>query len=256
MINMRKQIAAANWKMNLMKSEAGHLLDQLLDQPPVLGELQEVVLAVPFPYLDMVGARLKGLSGYRVAAQNCHHKDAGAFTGEVSAKMLASMGVTDCVLGHSERREYQREGDALIAQKVDRCLEAGIRPIFCCGEPLEVREAGDQNGYVADQVRAGLFHLDAETISGIVVAYEPIWAIGTGKTASTEQAQDMHASIRSVLAGQYGSAISDRVSILYGGSVKGANATELFGCADVDGGLVGGASLNAAEFRQIIQALK
>ncbi|MFM7672856.1 MAG: triose-phosphate isomerase [Bacteroidota bacterium] len=252
---MRKQIAAANWKMNLAKVEAEQLMDQLLHQPIGLGESQEVVLSVPFPYLSMVQERVKGLSGYRVAAQNCHHKEAGAYTGEVSANMLASLGVTDCVLGHSERREYQREYDALIAQKVDRCLATGIRPIFCCGEPLGVREAGDQNAFVADQVRAGLFHLDAETIAGIVIAYEPIWAIGTGKTASTEQAQAMHANIRSVLTEQYGKTIADRISILYGGSVKGANASELFGCPDVDGGLVGGASLNATEFRQIIQAL-
>lgn len=253
---MRTQIAAANWKMNLVKPEAAQLLDQLLAAAPALKAEQEVILAVPFPYLSWVHSRLTGLAGYRVAAQNCHQQNAGAYTGEVSAPMLASLGVRDCILGHSERREQQGEDAALLAAKVDRCLEAGIRPLFCCGEPLSVREAGDQNQYVAAQIQGSLFHLTGAVVAGLVIAYEPIWAIGTGKTASTEQAQEMHASIRQVLAGQYGQSIADRVSILYGGSVKAANASELFGCSDVDGGLVGGASLNAAEFKQIIQGLR
>lgn len=252
---MRKQIAAANWKMNLVKAEAEQLLDQLLAQAPVLKEGQEVVLAVPFPYLTGVQTRLAGRPGYRVAAQNCHHSKSGAYTGEVSAPMLASLGIPDCVLGHSERREYQGEGAALLAEKVNRCLEVGIRPIFCCGEPLSVREAGNQNEFVADQIRDSLFHLTSAVIAGLVIAYEPIWAIGTGRTASTEQAQEMHASIRAVLAEQYGQSTADQIPILYGGSVKAANAAELFSCPDVDGGLVGGASLNAAEFIQIIGSL-
>ncbi len=253
---MRKQIAAANWKMNLTHPEMVQLMDQLLDNAPSLNAEQEVVLAVPFLYLEAVRQRLQGMSGYRVAAQNCHHKTSGAFTGEVSAPMLASMGIPDCVIGHSERREYQAESDALLAQKVDRCLEAGIRPIFCCGEALSVRETGTQNAFVAEQIRAGLFHLSPEALSGIVIAYEPIWAIGTGKTASSAQAQEMHEAIRGVLAEQYGAHVAGQIPILYGGSVKGSNAAELFGGADVDGGLVGGASLNATEFRQIIAALK
>ena len=242
--------------MNLTQAEAGQLLDKLLDPMPVLSDVQEVVLTVPFPYLMWVRDRVKGLNGYRVAAQNCHHKTAGAFTGEVSAPMLASLGVTDCVLGHSERREYQQETDAQLAEKVDRCLEVGLRPIFCCGEPLHVREAETQNDYVGAQIRLGLFHLDADSIKHVVIAYEPIWAIGTGRTASAAQAQDMHAYIRSVLAEQYGQQVADSISILYGGSVKASNASELFGMPDVDGGLVGGASLLADEFRQIIQSLK
>ena len=253
---MRKQIAAANWKMNLTLPEATKLLNELLENAEALTDAQEVVLAVPFPYLMLVKERLRDMKGYRVAAQNCHHKLAGAYTGEVSAPMLASLGIEDCVLGHSERREYQQETDAELSQKVDRCLEAGIRPIFCCGEPLSVRESGAQDEFVAAQIRAGLFHLSPEAISGLVIAYEPIWAIGTGKTASSEQAQEMHASIRKVLSDQYGSSVANEIPILYGGSVKGANAAELFANSDVDGGLVGGASLNADDFRRIIQALK
>lgn len=255
MMSMRTQIAAANWKMNLVKSEAEQLLNDLLSSAPALDDQQEVVLAVPFPFLTLALDRIKGMKGYRVAAQNCHNKISGAYTGEVSAPMLASLGVTDCILGHSERREYQQEGDALLAEKVDRCLAAGLRPIFCCGESLDVRERGEQDTFVAAQIRAGLFHLSPEAIAGLVIAYEPIWAIGTGKTASSAQAQEMHAGIRSVLALQYGQAIADRVPILYGGSVKGSNAAELFAGPDVDGGLVGGASLVAKEFQQIIQAL-
>jgi triosephosphate isomerase len=252
---MRKQIAAANWKMNLTKPEAEQLLNKLLDQAPELTGSQEVVLAVPFPYLMWVMERINGRSGYRVAAQNCHHKVAGAFTGEVSAPMLASLGVSDCVLGHSERREYQQESDSLLAEKVDRCLEVGLRPIFCCGEPLSIREAEGQNDHVGGQIRAGLFHLTADAITKVVIAYEPIWAIGTGRTASADQAQEMHAHIRSVLADQYGDVVAASISILYGGSVKASNATELFGLPDVDGGLVGGASLQVDEFVQIIRSL-
>ncbi len=252
---MRKQIAAANWKMNLTLPEVESLMNDLIDRSPELGPSQEVVLAVPFPYLSMVAKRISGMRGYRVAAQNCHHKKSGAYTGEVSAPMLASLGISDCVLGHSERREYNAESDGVLAEKVDRCLEEGIRPIFCCGEPLAIREAGTQNDFVAAQIRAGLFHLSEEAIAGIVIAYEPIWAIGTGRTATSAQAQEMHANIRSVLQKQYGTVAAAQIPILYGGSVKGANAAELFACPDVDGGLVGGASLNAQEFVQIIQAL-
>lgn len=252
---MRTQIAAANWKMNLVKAEVEQLMDQLLSNAPDLQDGQEVLLAVPFPYLVWVQNLLDGRNGYRVAAQNCHQKNAGAYTGEVSAPMLASLGIRDCVLGHSERREYQGEGEALLAEKVDRCLEAGIRPIFCCGEPLSVREANQQNEFVAAQIRGSLFHLAPEVIQGLVIAYEPIWAIGTGKTASTEQAQEMHASIRQVLVQQYGQSVASAIPILYGGSVKAANASELFACPDVDGGLVGGASLSAKEFISIVSSL-
>ncbi len=253
---MRKQIAAANWKMNLSYAEGVQLIDKLIAEGIAPAAQQQVLLAVPFPYLDMASQKLAGQSGYAVAAQNCHQKASGAYTGEVSAPILASMGLKYVVLGHSERREYFREDDALLASKVDMALSNGLTPVFCCGEPLSVREADAQNAYVAEQLRNSLFHLSADQMTGMVIAYEPIWAIGTGRTASAEQAQDMHAWLRSVIAEQYGAEIAEKVSILYGGSVKGSNAVELFSKPDVDGGLVGGASLDAADFAKIIRALK
>jgi triosephosphate isomerase len=195
------------------------------------------------------------VSGWSVAAQNCYDKNAGAYTGEVSAPMLKSIGVPSVILGHSERREYFAESNAMLAEKVNRCLEQGLRPIFCCGEALAIRESGEQNAYVGQQLKESLFHLSAEQMKGFVIAYEPIWAIGTGKTASSAQAQEMHAHLRSVIAAQYGAEIADTVSILYGGSVKANNAVELFSQPDVDGGLVGGASLIPAEFSAIMRAL-
>lgn len=253
---MRKQIAAANWKMNLSYQQAEQLLDSILEQKPDLGPDQQVVFAVPFPYLMMAGSRLEAAPQYFVAAQNCSDKKSGAYTGEVSVEMLQSIGIKFCVVGHSERREYFSESDATLATKVDLCLQYGITPIFCCGEPLPIREENKQNNFVQKQLEASLFHLDADQLQQVVIAYEPIWAIGTGKTASTEQAQEMHQHLRSVLAGKYGEGVAANVSILYGGSVKAANAGEIFASADVDGGLVGGASLQGPEFIQIIQALK
>lgn len=253
---MRKQIAAANWKMNLTLSEAGTLLDELLKTPYGLKENQEAIFAVPAPYIPLTIEKLIGNNNLFVAAQNCHQKTSGAYTGEVSATMFASMGVKHIVIGHSERREYFAESDALLAEKVDAVLAIGSTPIFCCGEPLAIREAEAQNDFVAAQLKNSLFHLSTEQLLNVVIAYEPIWAIGTGKTASSEQAQEIHAYIRTVLAAKYGQAIADQISILYGGSVKAANAVELFSQPDVDGGLVGGASLIATEFAAIINALK
>lgn len=253
---MRKQIAAANWKMNLTFQQGEKLLDEILAADIMLKPHQLTIFAVPFPYLLMTRSEVAEYPNYHVAAQNCHHKKSGAFTGEVSAEMLHSLGVNYCLVGHSERREYFAESNATLAEKVNSCLENYITPVFCCGEPLDIREAGTQNDYVALQLKESLFHLPAEKITSVVIAYEPIWAIGTGKTASTAQAQEMHAHLRSILAGQYGKDIADQISILYGGSVKAANAQELFASPDVDGGLVGGASLQAAEFAAIIRALK
>lgn len=253
---MRNQIAAANWKMNLTFQQGEKLLDSILEENIVMAAHQKTVFAVPFPYLLMTRSEVDNANNYFVAAQNCSHKKAGAYTGEVSAEMLHSTGVPYCVIGHSERREYFNETNAMLTDKVDLCLQNNIIPIFCCGEPLAIREAGTQNDYVAVQLRESLFHLSADKIRDIVIAYEPIWAIGTGKTATTEQAQEMHAYLRSVLADQYGTETADAISILYGGSVKAGNAKELFACADVDGGLVGGASLVAAEFIEIMKALK
>ena len=193
---------------------------------------------------------------YHVAAQNCHHKKSGAFTGEISVEMLHSLNIIYCIVGHSERREYFFETDATLAEKINLCLDNFITPIFCCGEALAIRESGTQNDFVAKQLKESLFHLPAAQIKKIVIAYEPIWAIGTGKTASTEQAQEMHAYLRSIIAGQYNKDIANEVPILYGGSVKANNARELFNCPDVDGGLVGGASLVGKDFIEIIRSLK
>jgi triosephosphate isomerase len=253
---MRKQIAAANWKMNLSFEQAQQLISDLLQIPHQLNEHQMAVFGVPFPYLTMVVEKLKGHAHTGVAAQNCSQHKAGAYTGETSAEMLTSTGVEFVILGHSERREYFNESNQLLAEKLNTALGYGLTPIFCCGEPLNIRESETQNSYVETQLRESLFHLSAADLQKIVIAYEPIWAIGTGKTASAEQAQDMHAHIRSVLAAQYGKEVADKISILYGGSVKGSNASEIFGKPDVDGGLVGGASLKADEFVQIIKALK
>jgi triosephosphate isomerase len=253
---MRKQIAAANWKMNLTLTEGEALLDAISAKPHSLAPNQEAIFAVPFPYISMAQAKLGAKNNVFVAAQNCSNKLSGAFTGEVSVTMLQSMCVKYVVIGHSERREYFNESNELLAQKVDICLENKTTPIFCCGEPLEIRESATQNEYVAKQLTESLFHLSEEAIAHVVIAYEPIWAIGTGKTASSEQAQEMHAYIRSHIASKYGQSIADSISILYGGSVKSANAVEIFSQPDVDGGLVGGASLIADEFVAIINALK
>lgn len=252
---MRKSIAAANWKMNLTWQQGEQLIDQLIAGMEPLAEHKKVILAVPFPYLHMAHEKVKNQPAVFIAAQNCYSKMSGAYTGEVSVEMLQSIGIHFVVLGHSERREYFNESNQFLADKVNICLANNIHPIFCCGEPLAIREANTQDAYVRKQLEESLFHLSADEIQKIIIAYEPIWAIGTGKTASSEQAQEMHASIRALLAEKYGDQVASEISILYGGSVKGNNALELFLQSDVDGGLVGGASLNAAEFLTIIKAL-
>ena len=253
---MRKQMAAANWKMNLTLQQADSLIDELITIPHQLKDGQEAVFGVPFPYLSVIKNKLAGKNNVFIAAQNCYDKKSGAYTGEVSAEMLKSIGVDYVIIGHSERREYFQESNAMLADKVNICLDYGLRPIFCCGEPLAIREAGAENGYVETQLNESLFHLTAQQLTGFVIAYEPIWAIGTGKTAGSEQAQQMHAHIRRVMANQYSNEVANSISVLYGGSVKASNATEIFGKPDVDGGLVGGASLVAAEFASIINSLK
>jgi triosephosphate isomerase len=253
---MRKQIAAANWKMNLTLQKGEELFDDILQLPHALKANQLAVFAVPFPYLAMAQKKIAGKDNVYIAAQNCYNKKNGAYTGETSVEMLQSLDISFVVLGHSERREYFNESNAFLAEKVNICLENNITPIFCCGEALSVREANTQNEFVGKQLEESLFHLSAEQIVKVVIAYEPIWAIGTGKTASSAQAQEIHAFIRSLFAAKYGAAIADSISILYGGSVKANNAVELFSQPDVDGGLVGGASLVASEFVAIINALK
>jgi triosephosphate isomerase len=253
---MRKQIAAANWKMNLTYQQGERLLDDVLGARINLASHQLTIFALPFPYLLMGRSEVEEERNYFISAQNCHHKKSGAFTGEISVEMLHSMGITYCIVGHSERREYFKETNSQVADKINLCLENFITPIFCCGESLDIRESGKQNDFVATQLSESLFHLPANRAGEIIIAYEPIWAIGTGKTASTEQAQEMHAHLRSIIAGQYGATVANQVPILYGGSVKANNAKELFACPDVDGGLVGGASLVAGDFIEIIKALK
>jgi triosephosphate isomerase len=252
---MRKQIAAANWKMNLSLAKAETLLNELVASSHSLRADQEAIFAVPAIYIPLALTKLANKTNVFVAAQNCHQKESGAYTGEVSASMLQSIGVKHIIVGHSERREYFAESDAILAEKVNAILAIGSTPIFCCGEPLTIREAATQNAFVEAQLKNSLFHLSADAILKVIIAYEPIWAIGTGKTASSAQAQDIHAYIRSCFALKYGEAVANEISILYGGSVKGSNAKEIFSEPDVDGGLVGGASLVATEFTAIINAL-
>ena len=252
---MRKHIVAGNWKMNLTFSEADELLDELMSEleKVELPRDTKVIVCPPFPYIEMASDYAND-SYFMVGAQNVSDRDKGAFTGEVSAEMLASCEIDYCIVGHSERRAYYGETDALVAAKVNQLLAHDLKPIVCVGEVLEEREAGRQLEVVKTQVEQGLFHLDAEQIKQIVIAYEPVWAIGTGKTATPDQAQEMHHHIRTLLAAKYGAAVADEISILYGGSCKPSNAKELFANPDVDGDLIGGASLKAKDFMGIITA--
>lgn len=252
---MRKKIVAANWKMNLSLEEGKKLVDEVVAGLPALNDNAEVVIASPFVHITQTAAQLKGKKHIYTGAQNCYSEASGAYTGEVSASMLASAGVDYVIIGHSERREYFNETDAMLAKKTDIALSNGLKVIFCCGEALSVRDTNAQNSFVEAQLKAGVFHLSAEQLKNVVIAYEPIWAIGTGRTATSQQAQDMHAHIRTVFAAQYGKEAADNLTILYGGSCKPSNAAELFGCPDVDGGLIGGASLKADEFLGIIKAM-
>jgi triosephosphate isomerase len=251
---MRKKIVAGNWKMNKTLEEAKILTAELMGM--VADEVKsntEVIICTPFPYLISVKNQL-GNSNIKVGAQNCSEHDSGAYTGEVSAVMIKSIDVPYVIVGHSERRQYFGETNKMLAVKVDKALANSLTPIFCCGEPLEIREKGEHETLVKQQVEESLFHLSTDVLQKVVIAYEPVWAIGTGKTATSQQAQDMHLVIRKHLASKYGQSVADSISILYGGSVKADNAKELFACADVDGGLVGGASLKSREFVEIVKA--
>lgn len=253
---MRKLIAAGNWKMNLTAEEAKQLASDITTwyHQEYSGSAQ-VIFGVPAPYLPLIQAIVDGTEGIQVVGQNIHQEAQGAYTGENSVSMLASVGATGSLVGHSERRQYFGEGNALLAAKVDRLLAAGLTPIYCLGETLAQREADKTLEVNRQQVSEGTFHLSAEDFSKLILAYEPVWAIGTGKTATPEQAQEVHAFIRSLIAEQYSQDVADNTSILYGGSVKPGNASELFAKPDIDGGLVGGASLKAQDFIAIIQAL-
>ncbi len=252
---MRKNIVAGNWKMNKdhegalsLTSEVVHMAgDELTDDVTL-------VIIPPFPFLKPVSSLLPEESHVFLGAQNCHWENSGAFTGEVSASMLASIGVEYVVIGHSERREYFSETNEQLARKVDAVLNQGMIPIFCCGEPLEIREHGDPYQYVTKQLTESIFHLEENEMAKVVIAYEPIWAIGTGKTATSDQAQYMHAALRKHIEERYGKDLSSRISILYGGSCKPSNAPDLFSCEDVDGGLIGGASLSSRDFVDIAKS--
>jgi triosephosphate isomerase len=253
---MRTKIVAGNWKMNKTLAEAQTLTTELMTLVEAeVTNAAAIVLCVPFPYLPTLQQQLGTNARMKLGAQNCSEHEWGAYTGEVSVPMLSAMHVPYVIIGHSERRQYFGETNALLAKKVDAALKAGLTPIFCCGEPLDVREKGEHETLVREQVEQSLFHLPADAIAKVVIAYEPVWAIGTGKTATARQAQDMHAVIRRLLASRYGQNVADGIPVLYGGSVKADNAKELFSCEDVDGGLVGGASLKAREFTEIIKAI-
>lgn len=252
---MRQKIAAGNWKMNLDLEDAQGLTSELIGMyRDEVHQDVEMILAPPFVHLHAVGHLTKDHPRFHLAAQNLHQEASGAYTGEVAASMLRSVGCSHVIIGHSERRQYFGEDNALLAQKVRIALDHGLIPIYCFGEVLEERENGQTFEVVARQVREGCFGFSAEEFGQMVLAYEPVWAIGTGKTASPEQAQEVHAYLRGLIRKQYGESVADACAILYGGSVKPGNAAELFAQADIDGGLVGGASLKSADFTAIAKA--
>jgi len=250
----RKHIVAGNWKMNKTYEEGLALAKEVAEKASKTGT--EVVLCTPFIHLASVAETIKGLDFVHLGAQNCSEHEKGAYTGETSIDMLKSVGVEYVILGHSERREYFNESDALLAKKVDIVLSRDLTPVFCCGESLDIREAGTHVDFVTKQIANSLFHLSAADFSKVVIAYEPIWAIGTGVTASAAQAQDMHAALRGFLADKYGKDVADGITIQYGGSCKPANAKELFALEDVDGGLIGGASLKADDFIAVVNSFE
>lgn len=251
---MRKKIVAGNWKCNTTVKEGIELAKNVNELVLSKGAKDVVVvLGVPFTHLTGV-VEVVDSNRIDVSSQNCAAEPKGAFTGEVSAAMVKSTGATYVILGHSERREYYQETSATLNKKLALVLEQGLTPIYCCGEALSIREAGTQNAYVKQQLEKTIFLLPVEKFLKIAIAYEPIWAIGTGKTASSQQAQDMLAYIRGLISEKYGKAVAEEISILYGGSCNAANASELFGQADIDGGLIGGASLKADDFLAIINA--
>ncbi|WP_088341673.1 triose-phosphate isomerase [Robiginitalea sediminis] len=249
---MRKQIVAGNWKMNKTASETRALLEELQAQLPATSA--GVMVAPTFVNLTGAVEQLGG-SAIEVVAQNMHFADSGAYTGEISADMLADIGIQTVILGHSERRAYFGEDDALLEKKTAQAISKGMQVIFCFGEELEDRKAGKHFEVVASQLKNALFGLPDTAWGQIILAYEPVWAIGTGETASPEQAQEMHAFIRKIVADAYTPEVADAVTILYGGSVKPGNAAEIFSKPDVDGGLIGGASLNAEDFSAIVAAI-
>ncbi|MBF6608353.1 MAG: triose-phosphate isomerase [Flavobacterium sp.] len=250
---MRQKIVAGNWKMHKNAEETEDLLNELIDKLPEDKEVN-IIVAPTFVNLASAVDHLE-YTNIEVAAQNMHQDESGAFTGEVSADMLKSIGVNTVILGHSERRAHFHETDSIIAYKVDTALKHDMRIIFCFGEELADRQSGNHFNIVENQLRDGLFQVDESHWERIVLAYEPVWAIGTGETASPQQAQEMHEFIRNTVRDRFGDGVADDVSILYGGSVKPDNANEIFSQPDVDGGLIGGASLKANDFAAIVSAI-
>lgn len=254
---MRVKLIAGNWKMNTSLSEAGNLIDNLIEslEEGDLSAEKKVALIPPFPFIHLAIKKTTTIANLLVGAQDCSPFSNGAFTGDVSASMLKSLGIEYCIIGHSERRMHHHESNIILSEKVEQALNNDIRPIFCCGENLEIRNADSHIEFIIKQLYDGLFFLPKEKIVKTIIAYEPIWAIGTGKTASKEQAQEMHAAIRNEISKNYGTEIGAYFTILYGGSCNAKNAKELFACPDVDGGLIGGASLDASDFLKIIKSL-
>jgi triosephosphate isomerase len=258
---MRIKIAAGNWKMNNDLNEGKKLAEDIVLHINSDVSLNNntghyrIVLSPPAFLLSPCYKIIQGNESIKLAGQNCYYEDKGAFTGEISAKMIRSTGADYCLVGHSERRQYFNETNEVLKRKVDAVLSNALTPIFCCGEKLEERNAGRHFTTVETQIRESLFHLNNDDLSKIVIAYEPVWAIGTGVNASAEQAQEMHKFIRDLIKSKYGNDISDNMTILYGGSCNSKNADELFSNPDVDGGLIGGASLKADEFISIIRSL-
>ena len=246
---MRKKVIAGNWKMNMLPDETIKMIEELA--PLVEGAQSEVILCVPFT--DLFYALLTAQNtNIKIGAQNMHWKENGAYTGEVSAKMLKSIGVEYVILGHSERRQYFNETDETVNKKLKKAFEVGLNPILCVGETLEEREAGKANEIVTNQIRKAFEGITNVQATKTIIAYEPIWAIGTGKTATAEDANNMIYNIRQEMSNLYGQMTAQRVIIQYGGSVKASNCKELFSTSDIDGALVGGASLNADEFAKIV----
>jgi len=251
---MRKKIVAGNWKMNLDYNEGLSLFSEIVNmvKDEITGD-QTAVVCSPFIHLHSLAQLAKGYDKVAIGAQNAHQAESGAYTGETSAKMIKSTGAEYVILGHSERRQYFGESNELLAAKTDTALKNGLKPIFCIGETLEERETGVHFEVIKKQLIEGVFHLSAEQFAQVVLAYEPVWAIGTGKTATAAQAQEVHAFIRNEVANQYNQTVADDTTILYGGSCNPKNAQELFEQGDIDGGLIGGASLKSRDFLDIVK---
>lgn len=249
---MKKNTVAGNWKMNTTLKDGINLINEIINKSESIKNT-DLIITPPYTHLSEFNKLLEN-STIKLAAQNIADNEFGAFTGEVSAPMLKEIGVSKVIIGHSERRAYYHEGFDFLKRKVDCAISSGLGPIFCCGEILEQRKNNKQEEVVKEQLFESLFHLDKDSFSEVIIAYEPVWAIGTGVSATSNEAQEMHAYIRSLIKNKYGSSMAENTTILYGGSCKPSNAKELFACPDIDGGLIGGASLKSADFIEIAKS--